>query len=270
MKNNLAGEIPFMRGLFESNVYYKPLKRQPNLILTAGVFPSHIGIESARGMNCWALTRSIQADNSPYYESGLSIQYSLRKCSLGFLVLNGWQNMRIFSQFKLPAVGHSFSLKSTQVSVGSHSFFGPSDPRFPDNFRAFHNFQIEKIWRKFGIQFALDAGYSWGDKKGLWWSPAVHIRWKPGSNTSLCGRAEWYHDDKKIIIPSLPTDKCRVGGVSFNFDWTLNQSILCRYECRWLVSDSSIFPTQNNMSHHSLNFTAALMIEFERLFRFKK
>jgi hypothetical protein len=35
--------------------------------------PSHIGFESAIGKDCATLTRSILADNSPYYEAGVKI-----------------------------------------------------------------------------------------------------------------------------------------------------------------------------------------------------
>ncbi len=41
--------------------------------------PSHIGFESAVGSDCWNLTRSILAENSPYFESGIKLNYTNKK-----------------------------------------------------------------------------------------------------------------------------------------------------------------------------------------------
>ncbi|MFM7619450.1 MAG: outer membrane beta-barrel protein, partial [Bacteroidota bacterium] len=46
------------------------LDQAKNCWLTAGIFPSHIGLETAIGLNNVSLTRSLAAENSPYYESG--------------------------------------------------------------------------------------------------------------------------------------------------------------------------------------------------------
>lgn len=43
--------------------------------LDAGIYPSHIGLESAVGKDNRTLTRSLAAENSPYYESGARITY---------------------------------------------------------------------------------------------------------------------------------------------------------------------------------------------------
>ena len=72
---NLAAEPGVLKNILEGNAGIK-LAKNANLWLDGGVFSSHIGFESAIGKDCWTITRSILADNSPYYESGAKLGYT--------------------------------------------------------------------------------------------------------------------------------------------------------------------------------------------------
>jgi hypothetical protein len=72
---NLAAEQGLLKNIFESNVGVK-ISNKKNIWIDAGIMPSHIGFESAIGKDCWNLTRSILAENSPYYESGIKLSYT--------------------------------------------------------------------------------------------------------------------------------------------------------------------------------------------------
>jgi len=92
---NLASEPSLLQHVFEANVGVK-LSNKQNLWLDAGIMPSHIGFESAISKDCWTLTRSILAENSPYYESGVKITYinADNRWTISGLLLNGWQRIR--------------------------------------------------------------------------------------------------------------------------------------------------------------------------------
>lgn len=92
---NLAAEPATLRNIYEANARIK-LSKTKNVWLDAGVFASHIGFESAISKDCWTLTRSLMAENSPYYETGVKIGYTSDngKWFLSGLVLNGWQQIR--------------------------------------------------------------------------------------------------------------------------------------------------------------------------------
>jgi len=62
---NLSAEQSMLRNLWQANVGVK-LSGKKNFWLDAGVFPSHIGFESAVGKSCDALTRCIIGDNTPF------------------------------------------------------------------------------------------------------------------------------------------------------------------------------------------------------------
>ena len=72
---NLAAEPGVLKNIYEANAGIK-ISKSKNIWLDAGIFSSHIGFESAIGKDCWNLTRSLLAENSPYYESGVKISYN--------------------------------------------------------------------------------------------------------------------------------------------------------------------------------------------------
>ncbi len=92
---NLRAEPGVLKNVFEANVGVK-ISKYKNLWVDAGIFASHIGFESTIGAKTWNMTRSILAENSPYYLSGAKISYTSdnEKWFLSGLVLNGWQRIQ--------------------------------------------------------------------------------------------------------------------------------------------------------------------------------
>jgi Putative beta-barrel porin-2, OmpL-like. bbp2 len=91
MNANYAAEPATLRNIYEANVGVK-LTRQKNLWFDIGIMSSHIGFESAIGKDNWTLTRSLVAENTPYFESGAKLSYTTHdgKLLLSALALNGW------------------------------------------------------------------------------------------------------------------------------------------------------------------------------------
>lgn len=113
---NLTGEPGVLKNVFEANAGVK-ISAIKNLWIDAGIFGSHIGFESAVGKDCWNLTRSIQADNTPYYEAGVRISYTTdnEKWFLSGLVLNGWQRIQRVEGNSLPSSEHRSRLNPTMT-----------------------------------------------------------------------------------------------------------------------------------------------------------
>jgi hypothetical protein len=95
MNANYSAEPGVAQHILEMNAGLR-LSPKHDLWLDAGVFGSHIGFESAIGKDCRNLTRSMMAENSPYFESGAKITYNSRnkKWLLSALMLNGWQRIK--------------------------------------------------------------------------------------------------------------------------------------------------------------------------------
>ena len=93
---NYANEDPTFRHVYEAYAGFRPFAKA---WLDVGIFSSHIGLESAISKDNWTLTRSLGAENSPYYEAGARFTYEVGpKLTLTGLVLNGWQNIRETNQ----------------------------------------------------------------------------------------------------------------------------------------------------------------------------
>ncbi|HNC32225.1 MAG TPA: outer membrane beta-barrel protein, partial [Cyclobacteriaceae bacterium] len=109
---NLAAEPGVLKNVLEANAGVK-LSRNKNLWVDAGIFASHIGFESAIGKDCWNLTRSMLADNTPYYEAGAKVSYTTDdgRWFVSALVLNGWQRIHRVDGNSLPSFGTQVTFK---------------------------------------------------------------------------------------------------------------------------------------------------------------
>jgi hypothetical protein len=103
---NLAAEPQLMQMIYEANIGVK-LSAKNNIWLDAGIMPSHIGFESAVAADCWTPSRSLCAENSPYFETGIKFSTTNKKenFTASFLILNGWQRIQKPDYIQNPSVG---------------------------------------------------------------------------------------------------------------------------------------------------------------------
>lgn len=78
MNANYSAEPGVLKNIQEANAGLRVSKKQ-NIWLDAGILPSHIGFESAVSKDCPTLTRSLLAENSPYFETGAKLTYTGKK-----------------------------------------------------------------------------------------------------------------------------------------------------------------------------------------------
>ena len=72
--DNYADEPGILKHIYEANAGVL-LSKKGNVWLDAGVFPSHIGFESAISTDNLTLTRSILAENTPYFLTGGKVSF---------------------------------------------------------------------------------------------------------------------------------------------------------------------------------------------------
>ena len=161
MNANYAAEPGVLKNIYEANVGFKVAKNQ-NLWITAGIFPSHIGYESAVGADCFTLTRSIMAENSPYFEAGAKITYISpnAKWELTGLYLNGWQRIQRVDGNTTPGFGHQVVYRpSAKVSINSSSFIGNDKPNNVRQKRYFHDlYAAFEVTTKVKLLAGFDMG----------------------------------------------------------------------------------------------------------------
>lgn len=255
---NLAAEEATLKNVFEANVGVK-LSKTANLWLDAGIFSSHIGFESAIGKDCWTLTRSILADNSPYYESGAKLSYTSPsgKWFISGLVLNGWQRIQRVEGNKTLAFGHQLTYKPNEkVTLNSSSFVGNDKPDADKRMRYFHNFYgIFQLSDRFGLTAGFDIGAEQkakgSESYSSWYSPVLIAKYAISDKFSLSARGEYYADEEGVIIATGTENGFKTFGYSLNFDYNIYSNVVWRVEARTLNSKDDIFvrdgdPTANN------------------------
>lgn len=266
---NLAAERGVMKNVFEANAGVKIMKEH-QLWIDAGIFASHIGFESAIGKDCWNLTRSILADNSPYYESGVRVSYtsSNNKWYVSGLFLNGWQRIQRIEGNHTPAFGHQVTFKpNDKLAFNSSSFIGNDKPDSAKQMRYFHNFYaLMQLSGKLGLTAGFDIGAEQKAKGSsgynTWYSPVLILRYKPVEKMAIAARGEYYRDEKGVIIATGTPDGFQTWGYSLNFDYTILDNVMWRIEGRGFSGKDAIFLKDATPSTTNFSLTTSLAISF--------
>jgi hypothetical protein len=266
---NLAAEPGVLKNMFEANVGVK-ISTSKNLWVDAGIFASHIGFESAIGKDCWNLTRSIMADNSPYYESGAKISYTTDdgRWFLSGLLLNGWQRIQRVPGNSLPAFGHQITFKPNEkTTLNSSSFIGSDTPDDARLMRYFHNlYGIFQVNKKLGLTLGFDIGaQETGDRDGgfnTWYTPILMAKIAASDKLSIALRGEYYSDENGVIIATGTPNGFQTVGYSANVDYQIANNVVWRIEGRGFSSRDKIFEIDGAASNNNFFFTTALAVSF--------
>ncbi|MEP7163821.1 MAG: porin [Ferruginibacter sp.] len=266
---NLAAEPGVLKNIFEANAGVK-LSKGKNLWLDAGIFASHIGFESAIGKDCWNLTRSILADNSPYYESGVKVSYTSAdgKWFISGLILNGWQHIQRTDGNNTPAFGHQLTWKqNSKITLNSSSFIGNDKPDSMRQMRYFHNFYaIIQLNSKVGITAGFDIGAEQKAKHSkqfnCWYSPVLICRISPTAKSGIGARAEYYCDPNAVIISTGTPNGFKTWGYSLNFDYQVRENVLFRIEGRAFSGKDKTFVKDESPNNTNLFLTTSIAISF--------
>lgn len=263
---NLASEAELLRYLYEANVGVRIGK---NLWVDAGILPSHIGFESAVGKDCYTLTRSLPADNSPYYEAGAKITWSPNdKWTFSAMYLNGWQRIQKVDGNQTPSFGTQVVFKpSEKVTLNYSTYIGSDKPDSTRQMRYFNN-----LYGNFTItdKFSLIAGFDYGfeqKEKGSsdmnqWYGPVVIARYAFTDKLALAGRAEYYNDEDGVIISTGTPNGFKTSGYSLNFDVAPAPNVLFRIEGRLLHSKDEVFLKDSEPKNNNASVTTSLAFWF--------
>ncbi len=266
---NLAAEQDLLQNVFEANVGVK-ISSKHNLWIDAGIMPSHIGFESAIGKDCQNLTRSILADNSPYYEAGAKIGYTSpsEKWYLAAMYLNGWQRIQKIDGNQTPAFGTQITYKPSGKTILNWSaYMGNEQPDSDRKWRYFNNLYGQfKFSDKTNLTAGFDIGaqqtVNGGNNYDVWYSPVVILQHKPTSKIQLAARAEYYQDEQGVIIATGTENGFKTYGFSANFDYVVTNNVLFRIEARNLASKDAIFLKDGNPTDSNTFLTTSLAISF--------
>lgn len=300
--SNLAHEEGVLRNVFEAYAGVKVLPFQ-ELWLDLGVFESHIGYESAIGADNLQLTRSVKADNTPYYLSGARLSFKSKdeRLEAMLLVVNGWQRIARLENDQRFGFGHRIYFKpSSKVTFNSSSYVGPIEaynvvsgllpPQLLGGSSVrthyFHDFYSElKLTKRLEAILSFDIGrvsliddnpFVASESHRTWYAPSLDLRYALNGKCSVSARAEWFDDRAGALLasyrfqdPSSPenSDLLASGqqlyGGSICFDWAISERSLWRFEARTLRDVEPTFNSADGYQSAMYQFTTALCIRLK-------
>ncbi|MBK6382476.1 MAG: porin [Chitinophagaceae bacterium] len=269
MNANYAAEPGVLKNIYEANAGVK-LSKNKNLWLDAGIMPSHIGFESAVSKDCWNMTRSILADNSPYFEAGAKITYTSHngKWLVSGMALNGWQRITRVNGNSLMSWGTQIQYKPSDKFLLNYStFIGTDKPDSARLSRLFHNiYGIFNVTDKFGITAGFDIGteekFPGSDDKNTWYSPVLILKYTFHNKWAIAVRGEYYSDEDGVVIATGTLNGFKTTGFSLNIDYSPMKNFVVRLEARNLSSKDEIFIKPSGITNNNTFITSSIAVSF--------
>lgn len=267
MNVNYAAEPVVLKNIMEANAGIR-ISKKKELWIDAGIIPSHIGFESAISKDCWTLTRSILADNSPYFQSGAKLSYTSgnSKWLFSALMLNGWQRITRVNGNSLISWGTQLQYKPSAKTLLNYStFIGTDKPDSARQLRFFHNiYGIFSLTDKFGLTLGFDIGTEEKLTGGCngWYGTAAILRYGFNDKWAIAVRGEYYNDKNNVIISAASPNGFRSSGFSLNIDHSPFKNALLRMEVKDLRSPDAVFTRDNNAVRSTTTVVTSLSVSF--------
>ena len=221
----------------------------PALWVDGGVFFSPFGSENWISRDNWTYTRSLIAENSPYYEAGVKATWQATQTVAAQLhVINGWQNISETNSDKAVGARVDFTPRDA-VALAYDVFVGNEQPdSLPSRVRLWQEGVIQlKPTAEMQLRATFDLGSQQrlGGGSGWWRGAALIARYQVNDRVASAGRAEYYSDPEQVIITTGQSYGVRVWGGSVNTDVALSPRLLWRIELRSLSAHDPLFPDRS-------------------------
>ena len=229
------------RNLIQASVQWQT-KVGRGLLLEAGVYPSHIGLESFQTRDNWNYTRSWLGELSPYYQAGLKAALPLSEhWSAQLHLLNGWQTIADNNDGK--SLGTQLAWSADRASFTLNGFLGPELPGDDEDLRTMVDVLASfKLTPSFTLTAAFDAAQEErpaGDSVG-WHGLGLYARYAPpASRTAFAVRGEYYDDGDGAISGVAQTLK----EITATLEHRPVPRLILKLEGRYDRSSADVFTT---------------------------
>lgn len=281
-KNKTRAKIALQTGTFaEDNYTNEPSKYlgaiqeanigfaiKPNVWLDLGVFPSHIGYETAFGGSNWTVTRSLASELTPYYLSGAKLNYVDGKWDFSAILCNSWSSLFSYKKGQIPSFGTQLIYKkSPEMTYTWNTFMGSGINESFSELRFYSNYF--STWMpnsKDQFIAALDLGFQ---KKATpatgfknWFAPSLVYRRKISRDIHIGARAELFFDEYEVVTKAVNDHAFDIFTASMNIDYQFTEDGLLRLEGRYMNSSGNYFETRNGLVANNSFVTFAMTKKF--------
>lgn len=232
------------------------------LWLDAGIYFSHIGAEGFISKNNLTYSRSLVSDYSPYYQTGVRLNYQPNETwNFQLHLVNGWQTISESNAAKTIGTQIAYQL-SPSVSISYNTLLGEEE-----KFRHFHDLVLKwSCGNRYQGYLEYDLGFqedSNNSKLRHWMGAAFVHKLMVRENIGLSARLEGYRDPHQVIVKTPNSKGFEVLGASVGIDWDLHSTVVWRNEVRALFSKDRVFPNQSSsFEAHDTSMISSLTFAF--------
>jgi hypothetical protein len=222
------------------------VKIADNVWVDGGIFLSHVGMESWASRDNPTYTRSLVADYSPYYQSGVKITWNATpKFTAQLDIVNGWQNISENNQGKGAGVRLDYAVSPT----GTVSYYNLISQEAGTKLRVFNGVGAKVTRGGTTLLAEADVG-SQSESAGseaYWYGATIVLRQQLTATTAVSARVERYDDKHQAIVSTGAVNGAsnaalRANGASIGADWSPQSRFTWRTELRGFQNDNPIFP----------------------------
>jgi hypothetical protein len=245
---------------------YVGLRLAPTLWVDAGIFFSNVGVEAWIPSDNLALTRSLTADFSPYYSTGVRAMWQASPhVAFRLDIVNGWQNISETNTDK--GVGTRIDVTLREGLVASQYAFVGNEV---GQLRLFGGVGLSgALSERTAVAANVDAGQQdgvGGADADHWFGGALTLKRRLTSRAAVNVRAEWYNDPAQVIIATgVGQPGFRATGGSLGLDVAPRSGVLWRNELRVLQATDALFPDRaatSGLARQNVVLTSALALRF--------
>jgi hypothetical protein len=253
MNANYAAERQTLQNILEASVGIKLFKNK-EIWLDGGVFSSPYTNESVYSFDQLTYTRSMGAENTPYYLTGAKLTVPFGAKWTGyFYLLNGWQVIE--SQHDPLDYGTQLEYKPNAAwDINFNTYVGNEssvdNPGYRTRYFAdlYATYTASDKW-----SFSADGYSGWqrrleGDemKTRQWWNSNFCVRYILSPGNSVSARVEYFDDAYEILAkPVTNVSGFKLGGGSLGYNLNITNDAMLRFEGRYFRAGEELYVLRN-------------------------
>ena len=220
-----------------------------NLWIDGGIFFSHMGLEGWISRDNPTYTRSLVADYSPYYSTGMrAIWQATPRLTAHVHVVNGWQNISENNSGKGAGLRLDYA-PSSSTTLSYYNFF---TDEAGNRLRTFNGAGAKIVAGRTTLLGQFDFGTQGkstvDNRTASWYGLTAIARVQVTPAVALSGRFERYDDEDQVILGTgaqddgTPNGAFRANGGSIGLDVSPQSRLLWRTELRGFSNETAVFP----------------------------
>jgi hypothetical protein len=261
MNANYAAERQTLQNIVEASVGVRIFKNK-DIWLDGGVFDAPYTYENVFSLDQLAYTRSLGADNTPYYLTGAKLTVPLDSKWTAYLyLLNGWQVIE--SQHDPLDFGSQLEYKpNDQWDINWNTYIGDESSIQNPGYRnrifgdLYATYNPTSKW-----SLAADGHSGWQRRyensngplqtggpleTRQWWNVSGTARYTFVANHSVTLRVEHFDDPYSVLVKPVTTAPgYKMSSASAGYNLSITDEAMIRCEWRYFLSPYGLWPLRN-------------------------